>query len=110
MFAATSRYAALPVVEFPAPDGTVLRYARPRVIADPDDLIVVGIHVVTPGDRLDRIAAERYGDPEQAWRIADAHRVLDPDLLTATPGFRLRFTVASGLLPAGSAGAGGVGG
>lgn len=108
MFAATSRYAALPVVELSLPDGTVLRYARPRVIPDPALLTVVGTHVVVPGDRLDRIAAARYGDPEQAWRIADAHRVLDPDLLTATPGTVLRFTVASGLLPAGLPGAGGV--
>lgn len=110
MFAATSRYAALPVVELSLPDGTVVRYARPRMIPDPALLTLIGTHVVGPGDRLDRIAAGRYGDPEQAWRIADAHRVLDPDLLTATPGTVLRITVAAGPLAAGLAGTGGLGG
>ena len=101
MFAATSRYASLPVVELSLPDGTVIRYARPRMIPDIASLTTIGTRVVAPGDRLDRIAAQQYGDPEQAWRIADARRVLDPDLLTATPGTVLRITVAAGPLAAG---------
>jgi hypothetical protein len=101
MFAATSRYAGLPVVELTLSDGTVIRHVPPRLIPDPAGLTVVGTHVVAPGDRLDRIAADRFGDPEQAWRIADAHRVLDPDSLTAFPGTVLRFTVPGGLLAAG---------
>ncbi len=33
----------------------------------------------------------------QAWRIADAHRVLDPAELTAAAGTRLRITLPAGL-------------
>jgi hypothetical protein len=97
MFAVTSRYHGLPVRELAQPDGTVVLYARPRLIPDPAAQTVVATHVVVPGDRLDRIAAAQYGDPEQAWRIADAHRVLDAAVLTETPGRRLAFTVPSEL-------------
>lgn len=101
MFSSTSRYVGLPVREHVQADGTIVRYVPVRAIPDPDDQVVVATHVVVPGDRLDRIAAARFADPEQAWRIADAHRVLDPDQLTATAGTTLRFTIARGLLPAG---------
>lgn len=101
MFDTTSRYYGLPVADVTLPDGREIRCVRPRMIPDPGSLTVVGTHVVAPGDRLDRIAAAHFGDPEQAWRLADAHRVLDPDLLTQTPGTVLPFTVPAALLAAG---------
>jgi hypothetical protein len=102
MFTATSRYHDVRVVEHVTPDGTVVRYTVVRRIPDPATTVVVGHHVVEPGDRLDRIAAEHYGDPEQSWRIADGHRILDPDVLTAEPGSVVRFTLPAGLLPPGT--------
>ena len=48
--------------------------------------------------RGDASAAKQYGDPEQAWRIADAHRVLDQDVLTEVAGVALRFTLPAGLV------------
>jgi len=102
MASVTSRYYDLPVREHVLLDGSVVRYTPVRVLPDPATLAVVGTRVVAPGDRLDRIAAERLGDPEQAWRIADGHRVLDPDTLTATPGTVLRLTVPAGLMPPGA--------
>lgn len=98
MFTSTSRYQSQPVVELSQADGSVVHFARPRLIPQPDQLTVIATRVVAPGDRLDRIAAEQYGDPEQAWRIADAHRVLDQDVLTEVAGMRLRFTLPAGLV------------
>jgi hypothetical protein len=98
MFTSTSRYQSQPVVELVQPDGSAVHYARPRLIPQPDQLTVIATRVVAPADRLDRIAAEQYGDPEQAWRIADAHRVLDQDVLTEVAGLALRFALPAGLV------------
>jgi hypothetical protein len=97
MFTVTSRYQGIPSAEFHFPDGRVVLYVRRRFLPDPADLTDIGTHVVAPGERLDLIAAQELGDAEQAWRIADAHRVLDPATLVAVPGRRLRITLPAGL-------------
>lgn len=104
MFSATSRYHDLPVLEHQLADGSRVRYVVARMVPDPSGSVVVGSHTVVTGDRLDRIAADHFGDPERAWSLADAHRVLDPDLLTAVPGSVIWFTMPAGLLPPGAAG------
>ena len=98
MFTASSRYYSLAVLTSQRPDGTVIRYVARRIIPDPDTLTQLSSHVVGPADRLDRIAAAEFGDPQQAWRIADAARVLDEDQLTETPGRRLRITLPAGVI------------
>ena len=100
MFAVNSRYYPLPVLTLTRADGTTLRYAGRRLLPDPDTLAQIGSYVVRPADRLDRIAAAQFGDPQQAWRIADAARVLDPDELTAAPGCTLRITLPAGITAA----------
>jgi hypothetical protein len=102
MFTTGSRYADLPVLQYPLPDGRIVRYVARRLLPDPDGLTTIAIHVVRDGERLDQVAAAELGDPEQAWRVADAHRVLDPAELTAEAGTRLRITLPAGL-PAGVA-------
>jgi hypothetical protein len=97
MFTATSRYQGIPTATFQFPDGRVVLYVRRRFLPDPASLTRISVHMITTGERLDLIAAEELGDAEQAWRIADAHRVLDPAILTATPGRRLRITLPAGL-------------
>lgn len=97
MFAANSRYYGLPVLTRTRADGTLVRYAQRRLLPDPDALTQIGTYVVGPADRLDRIAAGVFGDPQQAWRIADGTRVLDPDVLTQTPGRTLPITLPAGL-------------
>lgn len=97
MFAVTSRYYSLEVLARIQPDGSVIRYAARRIIPDPGTLTDLSSYVVGPADRLDRIAATQLGDPQQAWRIADAARVLDEDELTATPGRILRITLPAEL-------------
>ncbi|MGW8765211.1 hypothetical protein ACWGN5_22185 [Streptomyces sp. NPDC055815] len=103
MFAATSRYAHVPTAVLQLPDGRPVTYVRRRFPPDPDTLTTLSVHTVAPGERLDHIAARELGDPAQAWRIADAHRVLDPRTLTRPPGRRLRITLPAGLPQGGSA-------
>lgn len=100
MFTPGSRYYGLPVLTFTRPDGTQVQYVARRLLPDPDTLSQLGSYTVRPGDRLDLIAAAQLGDPQQAWRIADAARVLDPDVLTQTPGTPLRITLPQGITAA----------
>jgi nucleoid-associated protein YgaU len=60
-------------------------------------------HVVAEGERLDQIAAQRLGDPEQWWRIADANDALVPAELEE-PGTTLRITRPDGIPGARDAG------
>ena len=97
MFTATSRYYGLPVLTLTGPDGTQVQFVARRLLPDPGTLAQIASYVVRPGDRLDLIASAQLGDPQQAWRIADAARVLDPDELTAAPGRVLRITLPAGI-------------
>ncbi|WAZ20014.1 hypothetical protein STRCI_001104 [Streptomyces cinnabarinus] len=97
MFEPTSRYHGIETATWTAPDGRTVTYVRRRFLPRPEELAPLGEHVVVEGERLDLIAGRHYGDPEQFWRIADAHRVLRPDELTWTPGRRLRITLPAGV-------------
>lgn len=98
MFTATSRYYGLPVLALtPAGGGPPIQYVARRLLPDPGTLAQIGTYVVGPADRLDLIANSQLGDPQQAWRIADAARVLDPDVLTEVPGTVLRITLPAGV-------------
>jgi hypothetical protein len=48
---------------------------------------------VTEGDRLDFIAHQNLGDPQQFWRICDANNAMNPFDLTAKPGQKLRVPI-----------------
>ena len=90
MFDANSRYAAQPVAAWVDEQGrtrvyVTLREVPPPVQAAPFDRR----HEVTVHDRVDRIAWQEIGDPQQFWRLADANGALHPDELTATVGRRL---------------------
>jgi nucleoid-associated protein YgaU len=93
MFEPSSRYSGIPTAVHTLADGRTVTHLRRRLLPQPEQLAVVGEHVVLAGDRLDRIAARWYGDPEQSWRIADANRAVRPDELTVVPGRRLRITL-----------------
>jgi hypothetical protein len=94
---AGSRYYGVPTASIVAPTGEVRVYLRRRAIPPQESFAVFAEHVVEEGDRLDRIAADRLGDPEQSWRIADANAVLDPDDLTRTVGRRIRIAFPPGI-------------
>ena len=96
-FPANSRYQGAEVLRYTAEDGTEIAYLAPRVVPDPSRFTKVGEHQVSEGDRLDNIAAQRLGDAELAWRIADANRAMRPNALTETVGTKLAITLPEAL-------------
>jgi hypothetical protein len=90
-FPPNSRYHAIRTLHWTSADGRVVRYLGRRFIPQPESLATLGYRRVLDGDRLDRIAAERFGDPEQFWRIADANAAMRPADLTSEPGSMLRI-------------------
>jgi len=78
-----SRYANLPVLQTTDSRGRPVAYKATRFI--PDSGFVAG-HLVVQGDRLDRIAYDRYRDAERFWRICDANVTMWPEDLVREPG------------------------
>ena len=96
-FPPNSRYHGTAVVRRRLADGVERAWLRQRFPPDPDTLATVEEHEVKAGERLDNIAADRLGDPEQFWRLCDANRALRPDELTEAPGRRLRVPLPEGM-------------
>jgi hypothetical protein len=86
MFTSDSRYQGVPDAVHDDRTGRPIRYKLLRIIPNPPP---GDLHAVTQGDRLDRVAADAFGDPEQSWRICDANAALDPDELVSEVGRRL---------------------
>jgi hypothetical protein len=86
VFAVGSRYGGLPQATYVDQDDRAHRYVLLREIPTPPD---DRLHQVQQGDRLDVLASNYFGDPEQSWRICDANRAFDPDELVAKPSRRL---------------------
>jgi nucleoid-associated protein YgaU len=93
VFDVTSRYFGLATAVHVGADGRELSYVRRRFVPAGDTLPLLAEVTVEQGDRLDLIAARTLGVAEAFWRIADANDALDPDVLTAQPGRRLRVPV-----------------
>lgn len=96
-FPPTSRYHGIETAELETPAGGTIVYLRRRFVPPPEHFDLLLLHTVSDGDRLDIIAAQHLGDPEQAWRIADANAALDRAALTADVGRRLRITLPEGV-------------
>jgi hypothetical protein len=92
-----SRYRDLETAVYVGPDGTPRLYLRRRFVPPPERFGLLGEHVVTDGDRLDRVTALHLGDPEQFWRVCDGNRAMRPDELTEVAGRRLRITLPEGI-------------
>lgn len=97
IFPSTSRYALTPTGTFVRADGTPVTYLKRRFVPAPENFALLQWHTVLQGERLDNIAAQYLGDPEQFWRLCDANRALRPDELTETIGRRLRITLPEGI-------------
>jgi hypothetical protein len=96
-FPITSRYYQIETATLETPDGKTIVYLRRRFVPDPGRFSLLQEHTVTEGERLDNIAAQYLGDPEQFWRIADANGAMKPEDLTAEPGRKLRITLPEGI-------------
>ena len=97
-FPATSRYNGIETATLTGDDGTPIVYLRRRIVPPPDRFMVIQVHLMKPGDRLDLLAAQFFGDPQQFWRICDANAVIDPDELSQSPGMRVRITLPEGIV------------
>ena len=95
--AGTSRYAASERLTLTLDDDRAIAMLARRIIPPAEAHATYGWHRVRARERLDLIAAERLGDPELWWRLADANPTLDPDELVALVGTRLRVTLPAGL-------------
>lgn len=92
-----SRYHDLEVAKLELADGRRIAYVRRRFVPQPTSFALLREHVVRPGERMDTIAAQHLGDPEQYWRIADANGAIAPERLTDEPARRLRITLPAGV-------------
>ena len=97
MLPPTSRYFSVGTATRVSRDGEEMLYLRRRFAPQPERLAPLGEHSVELGDRLDNVAAQHLGDPEQFWRIADANRALRPEELVQHVGRRLRITLPDGV-------------
>ncbi len=85
-FPPNSRYHDLPLRVRIAADGSVETYVGRRIIPATDRYGVFARHRVTATERIDGIAADMFGDPEQYWKICDANGDADPARSTEPEG------------------------
>jgi len=100
-FPPNSRYNGRPLLTYIDAEGREIAYLERRVVPPPDRFATVETYTVRQDDRLDTISAQRFGDPEQWWRLADANGAVRPGELVETPGRTLRVTLGEGI-PAGA--------
>lgn len=90
MFSPASRYASIPTNTLLQSNGRTVTYVRRRFLPQGKTLPPLADIIVQDGDRLDSVAAAALGDPEQFWRMGDANDAMNPQVLVAEPGRRLR--------------------
>ncbi len=95
-FPINSRYYRAETAQFTTKDGRTVVYLRRRFVPPPESFSLLQVHSVTQGERLDHVAAQYLGDPEQFWRIADANNAMRPEDLMQT-GRKLRITLPEGI-------------
>lgn len=77
-FPPNSRYRGVPIRTRIAENGNVEAFVGRRIIPDMDRYAPLARHKLFGLERIDRIAADYYGDPELYWRICDANGDEDP--------------------------------
>lgn len=88
-FPLNSRYRDVPLRTRTAEDGTVETFVGRRIIPAMERYGVAGRRKLVAGDRIDRIAADAFGDSEQYWKICDANGDADPAEAAGPAGRRL---------------------
>lgn len=95
-FAANSRYHGVPTLQHLQADGRSVPYLTRRFIPATEPSPLASVHLVVQGDRLDLLASDHFGDPEQWWKIADANNTLHPETLTDRIGQALQLSTTEG--------------
>jgi len=98
LFPPTSRYHGIAVQTRGPEESKQVSYLARRLLPLEDRFETILEHAVSEGDRLDNVAAQYLGDPEQFWRIADANSEMNPFELTARIDRRLKITLPEGIL------------
>jgi hypothetical protein len=96
-FPLSSRYRNVTVTSMQDANGQTVVYLKRRFVPQADNFDVLQLYTVKEGDRLDNIAHQFIGDPEQFWQICDANNVLEPGELTEQPGDTIRITLPEGI-------------
>lgn len=96
IFPITSRYYGVATRKLETAEGEGYAYLGRRFLPPSESLEQVATHTVSDGERLDHVANEHLGDPEQFWRICDANDAMRPDDLL-TVGRTLRITLPEGI-------------
>ena len=96
-FPFTSRYHGTDTTKMTTVDGKSIIYLRRRFIPPPERFSLLQEHTVVQDDRVDNLANQYLGDPEQFWRLCDANNVMRPDELSETIGGRIRITLPEGI-------------
>ena len=97
LFTPTSRYYGLNTQTRTTADGRTQIYLARRFVPSPDDFQLLQEYTIKQNDRLDNIAAQYLGDPEQFWRLADANGAMRPEDLLAVVGRVLKITLPQGI-------------
>jgi len=97
LFAPTSRYFGLPTATLQGNDGRTILYLTRRFLPQPDQFVVLQVHRLEQGERLDNIAAQYLGDAEAFWRLCDANNAMRPNELTETIGRQIKITLPQGI-------------
>lgn len=97
LYPTTSRYYGIATAQQTAVDGTVITYLKRRFVPPPENFSLLAEHLVVAADRIDNLAAQYLGDPQQYWRICDANRAMRPAELTETVGSVVRITLPEGI-------------
>lgn len=92
-----SRYHGIGVTEMTNVNGERVPYLRRRFVPPSSAFELLEEHRVVQGERLDQIAAQRFGDPQMYWMICDANDALRPEELIETVGKTLRITLPAGV-------------
>lgn len=96
-FAQDSRYHGLDIAQWDRADGKPVPYVRRRFVPPPENFATLQEHRVVEGDRVDNLAAQYLGDPQQYWRLCDANNAICPNELTEAIGRALRITLPEGV-------------
>jgi len=95
-FPFASRYHSIEISRSELEDGREVPYLKRRFLPLSEQFQVLHERLVTEGDRLDNIAAQELGDPEQFWRLCDANNAKHP-LELEVVGRILLITLPEGL-------------
>jgi hypothetical protein len=97
VFPPTSRYHGIKTATLEGSNGQPIAYLRRRFVPPPERFALLQEYTVTQGDRLDNLAAQFLGDPEQFWQLCDANGAIRPEELTEAIGRTLRITLPEGI-------------